>query len=365
MKHLGLKYFDLILFGSSLALLLLGLLMIYSTTLGTSGNLLLRQGVAAGLGIAGMFFLAFYDYRNLKKTSGILYILVIAMLAGVLLIGDEIRGSVRWIDLGIFRLQPAELAKLFMVVVMAKFLDRHNEKLKDFKYVLLLAFYAAVPVVLILIEPDLGSSLVIVGTWAALLLFSKIKKSHLLILLVAGLCLAVASWFFVLKDYQKERVHTFLDPASDPRGSGYNVLQSMIAVGSGEIFGQGVGRGLQSQLKFLPERQTDFIFASAAEELGFLGSLVILGLYILVLTRIMKAARAARDNFGTYLSLGIFFMLFFQIIINIGMNMGIMPVTGIPLPLVSYGGSSLLTTLLALGLVQSIVARQRALKFGE
>jgi rod shape determining protein RodA len=158
-------------------------------------------------------------------------------------------------------------------------------------------------------------------------------------------------------------VHTFIDPYSDPQGQGYNVLQSIIAVGSGGWLGMGVGRGLQSQLKFLPERQTDFIFASTAEELGLIGSVVILGLFFLMLNRILKACKASRDNFGMYLTLGIFFMLFFQILINIGMNIGLMPVTGIPLPLLSYGGSSLITTLLSLGLVQSVVARQKALRF--
>jgi len=180
---------------------------------------------------------------------------------------------------------------------------------------------------------------------------------------VSILAIATVGWFFVLPEYQKNRVYTFINPNKDPQGSGYNVLQSIIAVGSGSITGRGVGRGLQSQLKFLPERQTDFIFASTAEELGLLGSVFILGMFGVIFYRLIQAVKHARDNFGMYLSLGIFFMLLIQVLINIGMNIGLLPVTGIPLPLVSYGGSSLLTTMLALGLVQSIVARQKALRF--
>ncbi|HYE22041.1 MAG TPA: rod shape-determining protein RodA [Verrucomicrobiae bacterium] len=357
------RYFDIILFGSSILLLLLGLLMIYSTTLESSSNLFLRQTLVAIAGIVGMFSLAFFDYRNLKKMTGLIYLAIVGLLLVVYFFGENIRGSVRWIDLGFFNLQPAELAKLGTVIIMAKFLDQAGERLKSYRYILLSAVYVAIPFVLILIEPDLGSSLIVFFTWFAMLFFSKIQKKQLVTVIAVGLVIAILSWFFVLHDYQKQRVFTFIDPTADPQGQGYNVLQSIIAVGSGGILGRGVGRGLQSQLKFLPERQTDFIFASTAEELGLLGSAVILVLFFLVLQRILRACRTARDNFGMYLALGIFFMMFFQILINIGMNIGIMPVTGIPLPLLSYGGSSLLTTLLSLGIIQSIVARQKALRF--
>ncbi|MGE5298181.1 MAG: rod shape-determining protein RodA [Acidobacteriaceae bacterium] len=358
----GFKYFDVTLFGSSFILLLLGLLMIYSTTLGSPG-MLLRQIIAAGIGLLAMFALAFYDYRNLKKLTSIIYIAIIGLLVLVLFIGSNIRGSARWIDLGFYNIQPAEFAKLAMVIIMAKYLDRQDEKLKAFRYVFLSAVYVLIPVALVMAEPDLGSSLILLFTWAGMLLFSKIRKRQLAILVAVGLVAAIASWFLLLHDYQKQRVFTFLDPSLDPQGRGYNVIQSITAVGSGEIFGRGVGRGLQSQLKFLPERQTDFIFASTAEELGLIGSTIVLGLFFVILYRIVKACLHARDNFGLYLCLGILFMLFFQVVINVGMNIGIMPVTGIPLPLVSFGGSSLLTTLLSLGLVQSVVARQKALKF--
>lgn len=350
-------------FTSSMLLLVLGLLMIYSTTLSSPTNLMPRQLAYSVIGLAIFFFLAFFDYRNLKSATWWLYLLIVVLLLLVWFVGRNIRGSTRWIDLGIFRVQPAEFAKLVMVIIMAKFLDSTGEKIKSFRYVILSAFYVAVPVGLILIEPDLGSSLVVFATWFAMLIFSRMNKKQLLVMIVGLLLLAGISWVFLLQPYQKARVYTFLNPSLDPRGSGYNVLQSIIAVGSGGIFGRGVGRGLQSQLKFLPEQQTDFIFASTAEELGLLGSLFILALFSILLYRMIRTARTARDNFGMYLSLGIFFMLLVQVLINIGMNIGILPVTGIPLPLLSYGGSSLITTFAALGLLQSVVARQKAIRF--
>jgi len=361
----SLRYFDILIFGSSMLLLFLGLLMIFSTTSADSGlTLVLRQALFGGIGLVGMFALAFYDYRNLKKVTPWLYLAVVGLLLLVYFAADPIRGSARWIDLGFFRLQPAEFAKLAMIIVMAKFLDQHGEKLKDLRYVLLSGVYLAVPAVLILIEPDLGSAMIVFFVWFGMLVFSRMRKWHLLGLVILLAAVAVGSWFTVLQDYQKQRVYTFLDPASDPQGQGYNVLQSIIAVGSGQLWGRGVGRGLQSQLDFLPERQTDFIFASTAEELGFLGSAIILALYLLIFFRLIKTCRRARDNFGMYLSLGVLIMLFSQVMINIGMNTGLMPVTGIPLPLMSLGGSSLITTLLSLGVVQSVVARQKALRFG-
>lgn len=359
------RYFDLYIFGSSTLLLILGLLMIYSTTLEGPANLLSHQLAYAVLGFIAMFLLAFFDYRKFKKSTGILYVLIILSLLLVWFWGSNIRGSSRWIDLGIFRIQPAEFAKLIMVVIMAKFLDQIGEKLKDFRYVILSAIYVGIPAALVLIEPDLGSALVIFFTWLGMLLFSKMNKKHLGVLLLFAILLSSLGWFFVLHDYQKNRIYTFVDPNKDPQGRGYNVLQSIIAVGSGSITGRGVGRGLQSQLKFLPERQTDFIFASTAEELGLLGSLFILGMFGILFFRLVRAIKQARDNFGMYLTLGVFFMLLSQVLINISMNIGLLPVTGIPLPLLSYGGSSLLTTMAALGLVQSVVARQKAVKFGN
>lgn len=360
----GLQYFDWIIASSSILLLLLGLLMIYSTTYDTGGSLFERQIIFASLGLVAMLFLAFFDYRNLKKITALSYVFIVLCLLGVWWFAEPIRGSARWIDLGFFRFQPAEFAKIIMIIVTAKVLDQQGEKIKDFRYVILSLIYVIIPIFLILVEPDLGSAIVVFLTWLGMIAFSKINKKHLAWIFVGFAMVSVMAWFFLLHDYQKERIYTFLDPGSDPRGSGYNVIQSVIAVGSGQYFGRGVGRGLQSQLKFLPERQTDFIFASTAEELGFVGSFLILILFFLILYRLVKIMASARDNFGMYLSLGVFFMLLSEIFINIGMNLGLLPVTGIPLPLLSYGGSSLLTVFIALGIVQSIVAHHKAIKFG-
>lgn len=362
---LAFRYFDLLLFGSSIMLLLLGLLMIYSTTLEGSSGLFYRQMIFACIGFVGLFMMSFFDYRNFKKMTGWLYVGIILLLIIVWFLGQNVRGSARWIDLGFTTIQPAEFAKLIMIIIMAKFLDQQGEKVKSFRYLMLSGIYIGIPAFLILVEPDLGSALIVFLIWISMLFFSKMNKKHLIIIFLLLAVSSVFAWNYLLHDYQKDRIYTFLDPQRDPKGSGYNVIQSIIAVGSGGIYGRGVGRGLQSQLKFLPERQTDFIFASTAEELGLLGSTIILCLFTLLLFRIIKTAKNARDNFGMYLSIGIFFMFFWQILINIGMNIGLMPVTGIPLPLLSYGGSSLLMTFLSLGLVQSIVAKQRILKFGE
>jgi rod shape determining protein RodA len=357
--------FDYILYGSSALLLLLGLLMIFSTTLDSGNRLFYRQLVFFGFGVILMWLISVFDYRKLKKSTGILFILINLFLIFVWLFGSQVRGSSRWINLGFFALQPAELAKVIMVIILAKYLDQQGERLKSFWYVVRSAFYIGIPAFLVLVEPDLGSALILLLVWFSMLVFSAMSKKHLLILILVSVVLAGFSWQFFLHDYQKQRIYTFLDPSKDPQGSGYNVIQSTIAVGSGGMWGRGVGRGLQSQLEFLPERQTDFIFASTAEELGMAGSMIVLLMYAVFLYRLVLTAQIARDNFGMYICVGIFFMFFWQTLINIGMNIGIMPVTGIPLPLVSYGGSSLLNSLLAIGLAQSVYSRRKALHFGS
>jgi rod shape determining protein RodA len=229
--------------------------------------------------------------------------------------------------------------------------------------VIITALLAGVPALLVLVEPDLGSALVIGAVWVGILLVSPISKARLAIVFLILGVMAAVGWRFVLHDYQRNRLEAFLNPNLDPQGQGYNVRQAIVAVGSGQWFGRGLGKGLQSQLKFLPERQTDFIFATASEEIGFVGSSLLVLLYILMLWRIALVARRARDDLGKYLAYGIFFLLFFQVTVNISMNMGLAPVTGIPLPLLSYGGSSLIMTFLALGIVHNISWQSKALRF--
>jgi rod shape determining protein RodA len=223
--------------------------------------------------------------------------------------------------------------------------------------------YALLPAILILLEPDLGSSLIIVVIWAGMILTSPIKKKFVAMLIIGFLLAAGLGWKFFLKDFQKNRIEVFLRPQTDKRGAGYSVNQAAIAIGSGQWLGRGLGKGLQSQYKFLPERQTDFIFAAASEEVGFLGITAILGLYFFIFARILAIAGKAKDDVGMYITLGIFFLIFSHVLINVGMNIGLLPVTGIPLPFLSAGGSSLVVTFFALGIAQNICVQSKTLRF--
>lgn len=351
--------------GISLLLVSVGLLMIYSTTFSGSAypSLLVRQSISLGIGLVFLFLAASIDYRYLRRLSVAGYGLSVILLVGVLIIGREISGSTRWFNLGFYQFQPVEFAKLALIVVLAAFFHTHLRQMHKFKYFFFSSLIAAVPIGLTLIQPDLGSALVLGFIWLGMLLASGVRKSHLSLLVVFFVIAASASWIFILQDYQKHRVETFFNPASDPLGRGYNALQSIIAVGSGGITGRGLARGVVSQLRFLPERQTDFIFASLAEELGFVGTVFLLGLLAAWYMRIIRVIRESRDNFGFFLSLGIFCYLFVQSAVNIAMNIGIMPITGIPLPLISYGGSSLLICLISVGILESVLIHGQTVKF--
>lgn len=345
-------------------LVLIGLAILYGSVVG-SGDLTLfyRQLGLLGLGLAGFFLCAFYNYHTLAKRNRYFYPLILLVLTVVLFFGAEIRGSSRWIDVGFFRFQPAEFIKIVIILGLSRWLYLRRGQINSWGNILLTFCYTAIPAVLIFFEPDAGSTVVVLGLWASILSVSWVEKKYLAGVAVALLLLVGLSWQFVLKDFQRHRVEVFLNPSLDPLGRGYNVRQATIAVGSGQMFGRGLGRGLQSSLRFLPERQTDFVFASLAEEVGFLGSAALLALYGFMFYRIWKVARLARDELGNYVALGVLFMLVIQTTINIGMNVGVLPVTGIPLPLISYGGSSLVVVLVSLGLVQNIAYQSRALRF--
>jgi rod shape determining protein RodA len=356
-----LKYMDKTLAVTCLLLLMLGLSVIYSTSLSGSGIIFTKQ-IMHGLAGAIVFLLfAQLDFKSISKISRYLYVFIVLLLVAVLLFAPSIQGSRRWFDLGFFSVQPAEFAKLIMVLVLARFFALRRGEINTWSNILLSFVYAFIPMLLIAREPDLGSSIVIFSIWGGILMLSSVNKKVFVYLFLAFVVFSAFAWQFMLHDYQRNRIETFIDPNSDPKGSGYNVRQAIIAVGSGGMLGQGLGRGLQSQLKFLPERQTDFIFAAAAEEFGFLGTIVIIILYFILLYRLLVIYRLSRDDLSRFTVGGIFFMLFTQIVINIGMNMGIMPVTGIPLPLFSYGGSSLLTLAMSLGIAESVAIRAKGL----
>jgi len=361
----ALKYFDWLFFAGAILLSLTGLLMIYST--GLSGTvergLWVRQLVALSVGVGGLFLLSGLDYRFFRKNSSVLYLVAVALLLVVLLFGEDIRGSRRWFDFVFFNFQPAEFSKLALIVLLAKYFEMRHSLLPKFGFVLWSGLYVLVPAMLIALQPDLGSAMVHIAVWLGMLFVSAMPRRHFLYLLVGFLVLVALGWQFFFVEYQRDRIRSFMDPTADPLGRGYNVIQSIVAVGSGGWFGSGLARGLQSQLRFLPERQTDFIFASTAEELGFAGVSLVLALLGFLLFRMIKIQREARDLFGTYLASGIFFMIFTQSVVNIGMNLGFLPVTGITLPFLSYGGSSLLVNFLLLGIMQNIARNSIPVRF--
>lgn len=356
------KHLDSMLAVICLLLLLMGLTLIYSTSLSDGRSIFFKQLIYAAAGIFLFFFLAYFDFNTLTRISRYFYLVLVLALAAVLKLGLVVNGSARWFSLGFFNFQPAEFMKLVAVLVLARFFAIRRGEIKDWKNIALSFAYVLVPIALIYKEPDLGSAAIIFLTWLGVLLLSNVDKKVFIYLFLLFSVLSVVSWTYVLKDYQRNRIETFINPQRDPKGRGYNVQQAIIAVGSGGFSGSGLGRGLQSQLKFLPERQTDFIFASAAEELGFIGTIVMLVLYFLLLYRLLMIYRLSRDDLSRFVIAGIFFMFFSQIVINIGMNIGILPVTGIPLPLISYGGSSLFTSAAALGIAEAVAIRSKGLR---
>jgi rod shape determining protein RodA len=337
-------------------LLAIGFLALYSVSRGDSGTDLgnfKKQLISGAVGIIFMFTIAFFDYRSLSFFSTKLYFLTLGVLFLVLFFGTTIRGTTGWIGLGAFHIQPVETAKLAMVIFLASFFSQKKSQLSIVVRITASIVLIFFPVYLIIRQPDFGSAMVIVVSWAVMLSISGISRKNLLILFLLGAIISYSGWF-VLRPYQKERLINFVNPYNDPRGSGYNVIQSMVAVGSGGLFGKGLGHGSQSQLNFLPEKHTDFIFAVIAEEMGFLGATSVIFLLGLLLYRVKEVARLAGDNFGYLLAVGILVMLFSQILVNIGMNIGVMPVAGVPLPFLSYGGSSLVAVFASIGIVQSI-----------
>ncbi len=331
---------------SSLLLLSVGILVIYSS----SKELAIGQLLYVVIGCLFYVLILQLDTHSLKRFVKPLYFFIIFLLIAVLILGIETRGSIRWIPLGLINIQPSEFAKPVLILFLAAFWSKN---VPGWRNVFKSLFWAAPVILLIFKQPDLGSSLTLVAIWTGMLFASKISLKKILILTLVALIIIPLSWVF-LKDYQRQRITGFLSPESDPLGRGYNLIQSTIAVGSGQLWGRGLGRGTQSRLQFLPEFRTDFIFASIAEEMGFLGSVVILVLYLYLLIYILRVAGKTEDRFSYLLVLGVFSQISFQIFVNMGMNMGILPITGITLPLISYGGSSLVATIICLGLVSSV-----------
>lgn len=321
-----------------------------------------RQGIFAIINGLLIFFLLNFDYKMLQHYGNRLYIFNLIMLVAVMVLGQSALGAQRWIQIGPITLQPSEFSKIIMIISLAAILEDKIGKLNTFKDLLPVAAYLGVPFLLVLKQPDLGTSLVFLAIFIGMIFAAGVNLRLLAMIFGAGIACLPVLWHF-LKDYQKMRIMVFMDPNVDPLGSGYHIIQSKIAIGSGMLFGKGLFGGTQSQLNFLPENHTDFIFAVVGEELGFVGAAILLILYLILLYRGVKIAREASDNFGMLLAVGISSMLAFHVLVNVGMTTGIMPVTGIPLPLMSYGVSSLTTNMLSIGILLNIYMRRQKILF--
>ena len=351
---------DWLLFFAVSILLVLSISILYSLSLNTDTNnfLVFRKQIFFALsGIVLFFFFASVNYNVWLTYAKLIFILFALILVAVLIFGSEVKGTTGWINFGFFNVQPVEFAKIALIITLARYFSNYAGEFFMFSHIIKSGLLTLLFVGLVMLQPDLGSALVLLGTWIIVLLFTGIKKAHFWWLSGAFLVTVVISWFFILIPYQQDRILTFIDPGRDPQGAGYNVIQSIVAVGSGQVFGRGLALGSQSSLRFLPEPGTDFIFAVIAEDLGLVGVTLVLALFIFIFYRLFLAMRQSQDDFGAYLILGIAAMLLVQTFINIGMNMGISPVTGIPLPLVSAGGSSMWAIMIALGISQNVYIR--------
>jgi len=357
-----LKNFDWILFTSVLLLICFGLAEIYSVALGRSQLDLLnfqKQIIFIALGLPLLFLLAFFDYHSLRSYSKYFYVLGLGLLIGVLFFGQTIRGTKGWYNLAGFNLQPVEFIKFVLILFLAKYFSSASSKTKEFKRLLISFSGALLFIILVLAQPDFGSGFVLFASWLALFVLVGFNKKYLFAI---GLILTIVfsgSWYFVLQDYQKQRIVTFLNPSFNPLSQGYNVSQAIIAVGAGGLIGRGLGFGSQSQLKFLPEAQTDFIFAVVAEELGFSGVLLILLFFGIFFYRCLYHLKRVNNDFGIFFILGSVSLIFIEMFINIGMNLGILPIVGISLPFLSYGGSGLISSLMLVGVIESIIIKSK------
>ena len=358
------RAFDLQLVVYAALLVAIGLVMAYTNSI-ENGTTPLEAGTTftRGLMWAGIASIAFiaaaaFDYRWLKTLSWPTYALQLGLLVLTLAIGDGVGNSARWITFGPFTFQFSELAKILMIIVLANYLSTRGRRLDSFTTIVGAGVLVAPPLALVMLQPDLGTSLVFAAILVGMLWMSGASLKWLAVMAAAVIAMIPIAWTYLLRDYQKERLTSFLNPKPDITDSGYQLYQSQIAVGSGGWFGRGLTNGTQAQGDFLPVQSTDFVFSVLAEELGFIGAMVLFLLFVLLLWRVVVAAWRSRDPFGTLFASGVASMILFQLFVNVGMVMGIMPITGIPLPFVTHGGASLVSVAIGLGILQSINIRQ-------
>ncbi len=342
------------------ALTVLGILTMH--TFGDGNSLAPRQLIWLGVSIVVFLAVSSFDMRFIRRTPIILvgYAVSIGLLVLLLVATHAVQGAKSWFDLGIFSLQPADPIKLVFIALMAKYFSRRHMDIGDFRHIIVSGAYAAGLILLILVEPDLGTAVIFSIVWFGMILVSGISKKHLAVIVTIAAVAAAGLWIFALRDYQRDRIVSFLNPAADIHGTGYNAYQATVAVGSGEVMGKGIGYGTQSKLRFLPEYETDFIFASYAEEWGFIGILLVLVLYGILLARLLSIARRAATNFDALFTIGVILLFTAHIFIHSGINLGILPVTGTTIPFMSYGGSHLIVEFAALGIVASLARNGRS-----
>ena len=361
---LQLKRFDVILLGATSLLIALGLLVLYSSGIRSAQSAsqldTSRQVIYVLVGAVLFWLVTRLDYDVLRGYSKAIYIIMVALLIIVEVFGATRLGATRWISLGFFQFQPSEFAKLALIIFLARFFADSYDHSDKIKYLIISILYLLPPLLLVLAQPDLGTALVLLVIWLAMALTSRIKKRYFVALL-AILVISTPLLYPRLAPYQQQRVATFVSPTANPSTTGYNVNQAIIAVGSGGIFGQGLSSGSQSQGNFLPSQNTDFIFAVLSEKLGFFGGVVCIFLYSVLVVRAIWIARNSSDRFGTFLAIGIATMFGFHVVVNISMNIGLLPVTGIPLPFISAGGTSMIISLLSVAILESIYAKRRTL----
>lgn len=352
---------DWILLGCCIVVVLAGLITM--TSIGDTGDntLFTRQMTFVGVSLVAFFGVSRINIRLLRDSRLLvmLYGLGILSLMGLFVFGATIKGSTSWYQIAGFSLQPSDPIKIILILVLAKYLSRRHIELRRPRHIIITGLYFLVPFLLIFLQPDFGSAIILGAIWLGMILVAGISWKHLLVILGIISLAGFGIWNFAFEPYQQDRIATFLQPLSDIQGAGYNAYQSTIAVGSGKLIGKGVGYGTQSRLAFLPENETDFIFASFAEEWGFVGSLIILVALATIIWRVLRTSLRGASNFETLYGVGLAIYLVTHIVVNVGMNLGVLPVTGIPLPLMSYGGSHLLTEFIGLGILMGMYRYSR------
>ena len=315
-----------------------------------------KQIIWLSIALCGFFIMSFIDISIIKKTKVLVWLFLIFnfLLMLLLVIGHSLNGARSWFSFGAFSFEPSDFVKIILILVLAKYFSRRHIAIGEVKHLFISAAYFLIPFILIFLEPDFGVSMTLGLIWFGMILIAGVKKRHIALLVGAGIFVFFILWTFVFAPYQKARVTNFIHPLTDIHGSGYNVHQAVIAVGSGGAFGKGIGYGTQSRLRYLPEYQTDFIFAAFAEEWGFVGAILLLLLYGLLLFRILSIGMHGEGNFESLFASGVMILFIAHILVNVGMNMGLLPVAGIPLPFMSYGGSHLIVEFGALGILSSM-----------